>query len=194
MKITIVFSWVQRNVHHLSLTSSYSCLTGFIGDLPSAFSVQVFGENACLYSNHIRYPILHKIITPYFIVVYVAIPTCVMLFAYIRMGLTLYRSEFSSKDKTQAQTNLFQTCFTMMMMFSLSGLNLCIACLLFAIGYYKSLDGYYYTISILVMVLNQCVNPFVYCIRYKEFQLQLRKVLGLRSPEECPMPPRSSVY
>ena len=61
-----------------------------------------------------------------------------------------------------------------MVVFTFSGLNLCVPLVLFVIGYYKDLSGYYYLSSVLVMLLNQSVNPYIYCIRYKEFQIQMK--------------------
>ena len=132
--------------------------------------------NACIYTSHIRYPILHTLYAPYTVALNVLFPSAIMCVAYIRMGLTLYRSEFSSKDKHQAQVNLFQTCVLMVVMYTLSGLNVCIAIMLFSVGYYKDAGGYHYTISFIVVVFNQCINPFIYCIRYKEFQHQMKKL------------------
>ena len=142
--------------------------------------VAQYTQGLCVYTAHIRYPVLHKIFSAYFIVVYIGIPTVIVLFAYIRMGLTLSQSEFASKDKSKAQVNLLQTCFVVTLMFSVSGLNLCISLVLFMVGFYDNLGGHYYTISILVMMLNQCLNPFVYCVRYKEFMQQLKHLLGIK--------------
>ena len=47
---------------------------------------------------------------PYNIVVNTLLPTVVMGSAYARMGYMLYHSEFASKDKKQAQINMFETC------------------------------------------------------------------------------------
>ena len=159
--------------------------TGFIINLPGAFLVQVIDDiKICLYTSHIRYPVLHKVYAPYSIVLNVLLPTTIMVVAYTRMGLTLYRSEFSSKDKHQAQINLFQTCVIMMVMFTLSGSNICIAIMLFAVGFYKDMSGSHYTISVILMVFNQCINPYIYCLRYKEFQLQLKQMFCSNEKQE----------
>ena len=104
------------------------------------------------------------------------LPTLIMLVAYIRMGYILYRSEFASKDKRQAQVNMFETCVIMMIMFTLSSLNTCIAMMLFAVGYYKTPSSDYYNISIILLVFNHCINPFIYSLRYKEFQTQFNNL------------------
>ena len=46
--------------------------------------------------------------TPYYIVFDVLLPSTIMVVAYTKMGFTLYRSEFTSNDKKTAQSNLFQ--------------------------------------------------------------------------------------
>ena len=166
-------------LHEFIVLSSCVHIVGFIIDIPAAYLVQVIDDlNVCIYTSHIRYPILHTMFAPYSIVLNVLLPTTVMIFAYIRMGLSLYRSEFFSKTKQQAQINLFQTCVIMMLMFTLSGSNICIAIMLFAVGVYKDLSGNHYTISVILMVFNQCINPYIYCIRYKEFQLQMKKLFS----------------
>ena len=100
-----------------------------------------------------------------------------MVFAYGRMGYTLYSSKFASKEKEKAQMNLFQTCVLMMIMFTLSALNLCISILLFITGYYENLGSTYYTVSMILLVFNQCINPFIYSLRYVEFQDQLKRLV-----------------
>ena len=159
---------------------------GFIIDLPTPLSVEVIDGKLCSYTFHIRHPSLHNLMTPYFLIANVLLPTIVMVFCYIRMGISLYRSEFASKAKRHAQINLFQTCVIMMMTFTLSGTNICIYLILFVLGYYKGMSGDYYTISILLMLFNQCINPYIYCIRYKEFQAQLGKLIGYKVKHQIP--------
>ena len=153
---------------------------GFIINIGTALLFQVDDSlHACIYIAHIRFPTLHNMYAPYNIVVNTLLPTVVMGSAYARMGYMLYHSEFASKDKKQAQINMFETCLLMMIMFTLSSLNTCISLLLFTAGYFKDLSSDYYTISIILLVSNHCINPFIYSLRYKEFQHQLKCLVCL---------------
>ena len=77
--------------------------------LPTAISVQVVNQREeCLYTSNTRHPILHRMMTPYYIILDVLLPSTIMVVAYTKMGFTLYRSEFTSNDKKTAQSNLFQ--------------------------------------------------------------------------------------
>ena len=135
----------------------------------------------CVYTAHIRHPTVHNMFAIYHMVINTFFPTVVMFIAYSRMGYILYRSEFASKDKKQAQVNMFETCVLMMIMFTLSSLNTCISMMLFAVGYYPTLGSDYYNVSLMLLVLNHGVNPLIYSLRYKEFQAQFKHLFCTNS-------------
>ena len=132
-------------------------------------------------------PQLMNMIPLYAFVVDCGIPTVIMTYAYIRMGLTLRssrsqtankESKITSNDKLKkAEVNLFQTCLMLMVLFVLCWSNNCFAVSLYMIGVLPNLGGTYYHISVMLIVFNSCLNPYVYTLRYKQFQQQIRKLV-----------------
>ena len=135
---------------------------------------------------------------PYYLsVMDIIIPTCIMTYAYVKMGLALRKSRaFSARldgkisavaqKLKKAEMNLYQTCLCLMLLFVVCWSNNVIAVGLFVSGIIPNFSGTYYQTSVVFVILNACVNPYVYAIRYKEFQDQAKKLLGLSSKNEHP--------
>ena len=119
------------------------------------------------------------------------IPGGVMVWAYVSIGLSLKKSEsFQNSETTnqsikikQAQSNLLQTCVLLVLLFGLCWTNHVIRFVLMTGGYFMHLRTSYYPSTALLVVLNSCFNPFIYCARYKEFQQQVKILLKLKSAE-----------
>ena len=84
----------------------------------------------------------------------------------------------------KAEVNLYQTCLCLMLLFVICWSNNIIAVGLFLSGVLPDYSGTYYQTSVVFVILNSCVNPYVYAIRYKEFQDQAKKLLGFGSKKE----------
>lgn len=132
---------------------------------------------------------LTEFYTPYTFVLAVAIPLTTMSYCYVKMFLALSESKMrfhsstkgsssSSEHKIRlAQSNIFQTCLIMTVLFLVSWLSAKSAQLLYSIGIYESLSGNHYTLGNLAIVANSCVNPYIYVLRYEDFQHQLRELV-----------------
>ena len=137
---------------------------------------------------------------PYYLAITcIIIPTTIMTYAYIKMGLALRKSRaFSSGPDSKmsavaeklkkAEVNLYQTCLCLMLLFVICWSNNIIAVGLFLSGVLPDYSGTYYQTSVVFVILNSCVNPYVYAIRYKEFQDQAKKLLRFGSENEHPTP------
>ena len=154
----------------------FAWVMGFIVSIPTGLFFQLVDQQ-CVLTVHLRFPFLYEIMTPYFMVVNVFFPATVMIYAYIKMGLSLGQSQFASIKIRQAQVNLFQTCVILMLVFVLTGVNLCTAIFLYYVGVYPDVSNDQYHISVVLVVFNSCVNPYIYCVRYKEFQDQLKYLI-----------------
>ena len=132
----------------------------------------------CLFTMPIRYPKLFDMIPPFYIVVEILIPSMVMGAAYVQMGLALKKSGFNSKVNSQAQKNLFYTCLILVLVFVLTGINHMISLLLVMTNYYPHNMNIQFQLSSTLVFLNSTVNPFVYCVRYKEFQSRVKAMFG----------------
>ena len=132
---------------------------------------------------------LLKFIGFYILTIYCFIPGGVMVISYISIGLSLRKSQvFQNSDSStqsdklhKAQMNLLQTCVILMVMFVLCWTNHVIRIILISGGYFMHLRTSYYPSTALLIVINSCLNPFVYCVRYKEFQGQVKRLIGGKS-------------
>ena len=123
-----------------------------------------------------------KVLGSYVIGISCVVPAGVMIWAYVAIGLSLHRSRsFQNSDSStqsdklkKIQMNLLQTCVILMVMFVLCWINHVIRYVLLLGGYFMHLRTTYYPSTALFIILNSCLNPFVYCVRYKEFQDQVK--------------------
>ena len=117
-----------------------------------------------------------------------AIPIVLSLACYARMLFVLSQSARKSKLMTDsqsqsvhklrlAQLNVFKTCLLVLISFIVCNMTLQSAVLLFIFGYYKTLTSSHYLAGHLLTILNCCLNPYIYAIRYDDFKQQLRKLI-----------------
>ena len=112
------------------------------------------------------------------------VPAVMMIGAYVLIWVSLRSSgnlsnQKSSKNLRKVQVNLLQTCITLMIMYVLCWTNHSIRFVLRTGNYFPNLSTTYYPSTLSFIILNSCLNPFVYCVRYTEFQEQV-KVLFCR--------------
>ena len=158
-------------------------LIGFASLFPN-FTTSRIVDGKCRAQYDIKSAVILNLMTPYFFSVSCGIPGTVMLYAYISIGLSLKRSQkFQTKgDQTKANTklkkaqmNLLQTCVSLMILFFLCWIQLTVVFFLYAINYFTVLfNNKYYHISLLCIILNSCLNPYIYSARYNEFQVQIK--------------------
>ena len=137
-------------------------------------------------------------VAPYLVVVAIIIPMTIMVICYTRMLMALRTSSKSVNSSTPqadnksssvhklrlAQANIFQTCLTMMIVFLSCWLTIESAVVLFIFKTYPNLSNNHYAVGRLLAVFNSCVNPYIYAIRYDEFKVQMKKILGIGKTSE----------
>ena len=156
-------------------------IIGFGVVTPVSLFFSVVGDT-CMFTLPVRFPFLFTILSPYFIVFIICIPSMVMVAAYAHMGISLKNSGFSSKTNSQAQKNLFYTCLILVMMFVTTGINHMVSLILQTVDYYPHSLNIPYQVSAGLMFLNAMINPLIYCARYKEFQKRGKELLGFAKP------------
>ena len=167
LPFVLVFAWL------LGLGLALNCFITYAED------------DSCLFIEKYNPAIIGDLIPVYIFVVGVAIPSVIMTYAYIRMGLALRKSRMSTSNSEnkiagesnkirQAEVNIYQTCLSLMLIFVLCWSNNCISIGLFILGVLPNLGGTYYQTSVLLIVFNSCLNPYVYVFRYREFKKQLK--------------------
>ena len=158
----------------LILVLSWVCGLVFSSDI--VFFMQVV-DYACIFTAHIRFPVLFSIMIYIYIIMHIMLPSLLMLIAYLRMGLVLKNTGFTSKVSSQAQVNLFQTCVLLVITFILMGFYQFVMMVLQIRNVNPDVVALHYHISNSLVLLNATINPFIYCFRYKEFQTRLKEIV-----------------
>ena len=136
-----------------------------------------------LHSHTIR-----TLLAPFYITIACIIPATVMFYAYGVIWYTLRKSqELQSKDTRKesailksAQMNLLQTCVILMSLFVITWFQHAILFLLLQIKIVHDPHRYAYNSSVLILYINNVLNPFVYTVRYKSFQDQLKELFCIK--------------
>ena len=87
--------------------------------------------------------------------------------------------EKSTNASRLAQINIFETCLIVTVLFLACWTTTETALFMYIIDVYEDLSSNHYTTGRLLILLNSCLNPYVYTLRYREFKKQLRVLIGL---------------
>ena len=154
-------------------------LIGIIGPWVNP-TITYLHNDECVFTYEYDPPFISILIPFYFFVLDCFIPAVIMVGAYLKMGLTLRESLSSSITAPgklrvkKAELNIYQTCLMLMIVFVTCWTNNCIAVSLYMSGYFSTMETNYHHISIILITLNSCLNPYVYVVRYKDFQKQTK--------------------
>ena len=148
----------------------------------------VYQHGVCMVAMKMWGTIYMDLVIPYLLTIAICIPVAVMVVCYLRMIRALYRSSKSfkstpgqtnSKKLHAAQMNLFQTCLIMLIVFLACWLTSQSAVLMYILDRYPGLSNDHYSIGHLMVLINSEINPYIWAIRYDEFQKQLIHLFGL---------------
>ena len=148
----------------------------------------VYQHGVCMVTMKMWGTIYMDLVIPYLLTIAICIPVAVMVVCYLRMIRALYRSSKSfkstpgqtnSKKLHAAQMNLFQTCLIMLIVFLACWLTSQSAVLMYILDRYPGLSNDHYSIGRLMVLINSVINPYIWAIRYDEFQNQLIHLFGL---------------
>ena len=164
---------------------------------PKFGTTRVIDGNCVAYNDIKHSDVLMNLMPPYYALVSCILPAVVMIYCYTSIGLTLRKSASFQKLKDteessqaskmrRAQNNVLQICVILMVVFVVCWGIHNIGFLLYAVGYFPSLTTDYYRMSVLFVILNSCLNPYIYSVRYKEFQNQLKALFTFRKQSDGP--------
>ena len=146
----------------------------------------------CFKIYHVLYTVYFTdILAPQMLIVNLLIPVTIMLVCNVRMFVALNDSRrmlkksvgITTNDKSNtilhkqrmAQMNLFQTCFIVTSLFivcwTLNGVAL------FGLALDIAASVPLKRIGFILITGNSCLNPYVYAIQYKDFQMQAKRLL-----------------
>ena len=91
----------------------------------------------------------------------------------------------ATKDTFQlARTNTLKTFLLVGLCFIICWSNNQIYFLMYNLGYEINWNGTYYLFTVLMVFVNCTVNPFIYLIKYRDYQAALKRLLGCRKKTE----------
>ena len=118
------------------------------------------------------------------IIVSFFIPIIILIYCYGRIAYVLTRridSKLSSSGSNDtfhvARTNTIKTFVTVGLCFVICWSNNQIYYLMYNLGYKVDWNSTYYNATVFMVFLNCTVNPFIYLIKYRDYQEALRYLL-----------------
>ena len=109
------------------------------------------------------------------------IPILILIYCYGRIAWVLTRridSKLSSSGSSDtfhlARTNTIKTLLTVALCVVICWSSSQIYYLMFNIGYEADFNSVYFNIMVIMVFTNCTVNPFIYLIKYKDYQQALR--------------------
>ena len=125
------------------------------------------------------------------------IPFLILVYCYGRIVWVLTRricSTIGNKNAVdsvqskfqKARSNTIKTFLLVGICFIICWSNNQIYYLMYLLGFDADWNGIYYRFTILMLFLNCTVNPFIYLLKYKDYQVALREFLkcGKQIPQE----------
>ena len=94
---------------------------------------------------------------------------------YIDTRLSSVGTEARDKAVDRAQYNVLQVGMTLVASFAICWTYLTVCHMLIIMGFLKYQDREWEA-AILLILVNSCVNPIIYCFRYHEFQAAVKKL------------------
>jgi len=52
------------------------------------------------------------------------------------------------------------------------------------VGYPVDFGGWFYHLTVVLVNINSCINPFIYAIKYREFQHGVRRLMWKHSQQQ----------
>ena len=127
---------------------------------------------------------LNNIVGTVLVFIQFIVPLFILLYCYGRILWVLTKridSKFNTgraqSDTFQlARTNTIKTLLTVALCFVICWSNNQVYYFMFHLGYDLDWNGTYYKFTVLMVFLNCTVNPFIYLIKYKDYQTALKKL------------------
>ena len=183
LAITRPFSYNENNIRNkLWFVIPTVWISGFIFVLPDVFLYKIENEY-CVYtagSWNMRDALLLYF---YFAVVGFLFPGIMMIILYLKMANVLIQqrkvqhtiktSTTTSDTLAEAQQNILITCFILVALYLSCWLWTEMVMLLY-LSEITEFSVTMYHISTSLLLFNSAINPFIYTIRYKEFQHHIK--------------------
>ncbi|ELT87477.1 hypothetical protein CAPTEDRAFT_113077 [Capitella teleta] len=123
------------------------------------------------------------------------IPLIVLIVCYSRMALILKgkiqptddANNKASKNMARARRNVIKTLILVGVSFVLCWIWNQILFVLFNLGFPVNFNGNFYHFTVVAVFCNCCINPFIYIIKYEQFQRKLIRFRGMCFRNDQPL-------
>ena len=113
-------------------------------------------------------------------------PLIILVYCYGRIVWILTRRIDSRLDKAGthtdkfqlARTNTIKTLLIVALCFIICWSNNQVYYTMYNLGYNVNWNGIYYKFTVLMIFLNCTINPFIYLIKYQDYQIALKSCFG----------------
>ena len=144
------------------------------------------------YAEIVGHP-LYPIIIPYFFLVSCILPAGVMVYSYMRISMTIRRSNQFQQQATHAglsealasthqhQMDMIHTLLILVVVFVVVWMIYGVFFILYYFSVLTDISQIGLNISYLIVFSNSLINPYVYCLRYKKFKDRALMLLKIKS-------------
>ena len=139
-------------------------------------------SGTCLLYSFWPSALIHRIVGVFFIAEKYLVPLFILMYCYGKIIWVLSKRAESNLDTTDSQDDKFQlakkntikTFLIVSICFVLCWFNAQLAYLLYNLGFNISLAGTYNKVSTVIAFVNCTINPFIYLIKYRDYQVALK--------------------
>ena len=126
----------------------------------------------------------------FLIIIQFVIPLIILVYCYGRIVWILTRRitadmQSNHTDTFQlARANTIKTFLLVGVCFIICWSNNQVYYLMYNLGYEADWNGIYFQFTVLMVFLNCTINPFIYLIKYQDYQVALKKLFGCNRQRE----------
>ena len=124
------------------------------------------------------------------------LPLAIMVFCYVRIVqflVEMKRRSTANNLLEKAMTNIVKTLIIVCMTFVLCWIWNSVLFLMYNMGWLLDFGGWFYHFTVTAVNMNSIANPLIYTLKYEQFRMEARIVLGIKSGKVKPSVTVSSV-
>ena len=171
----------ERVLNRMPYVVALICFFGFIVALPNLITSYPINITECILFHQTSYT-GNLIILLWFTAILFIIPLITMVHCYGKIIYYLYRQSKSEPktsgtgrvDLQKAQLHIMQTAITVSLIFIVVYTYITVA--ISGSVFYNIPHFPYYHIGVYLIMFNSSINPYVYCIRYDDFQQRILEI------------------
>ena len=171
----------ERVLHRIPYVVAFVWISGFIVALPNLIPAYPISNTECILFLALS-NVEQLMIRLWFTTCLVIVPLVTMVYCYGRIIYYIYRQSKSEPITSgtgrvslrKAQMHIMQTAITVSLIFIVVYTYNIIT--IYGLVFYNIPHFPYYHIGVYLIMFNSSINPYVYCIRYDDFQQRILEI------------------